>query len=75
MISKSLYNYMELMLRNTPDKFTRYINADINWESRLIGITGPRGVGKSTMLLQRIKANMDKSQIGTPYLYVTADHT
>ena len=63
------------MLRNTPDKFTRYINADINWESRLIGITGPRGVGKSTMLLQRIKANMDKSQIGTPYLYVTADHT
>ena len=28
---------------------------EINWDTRLIGIRGARGVGKTTMLLQHIK--------------------
>lgn len=37
------------------EKFVRYLYNEINWNVRLIGIKGERGVGKSTMLLQRIK--------------------
>lgn len=36
-------------------KFKRYLYDKINWEARLIGIKGARGVGKSTMLIQHIK--------------------
>ncbi len=59
------------MLRKTPEAFTRYKYDEIDWKSRLIGITGPRGVGKSTMVLQHIKG----MQEGGRCLYVSADHT
>lgn len=71
MIDDSLYAYMNEILRRTPVSFRRYMYDRINWDNRLIGITGPRGVGKSTMVLQHIlqHAKADK------YLYVSADHT
>jgi len=40
----------------------------IPWESRMVGLIGPRGVGKTTMLLQYIKEKDDKDT-----LYVSAD--
>lgn len=33
----------------------RYLYEKINWNARMIGIKGARGVGKTTLLLQRIK--------------------
>lgn len=33
----------------------RYLYDKVNWENRLIGIKGARGVGKSTLLLQKLK--------------------
>lgn len=42
-------------LQMTELNFTRYLYDLINWDARLIGIKGARGVGKSTLLLQRIK--------------------
>ena len=59
------------MLRQTPKEFVRYMADRIDWDSHLVGIVGPRGVGKSTMLLQRLKAHRDKGF----WLYVSADHT
>ena len=35
-------------------RFKRYLYPQINWDARFIGIKGPRGVGKTTMLLQNI---------------------
>jgi predicted AAA+ superfamily ATPase len=35
--------------------FIRSLVDEINWETRLIGIKGARGVGKTTLLLQYIK--------------------
>jgi hypothetical protein len=35
-------------------RFKRYLYSQINWDARFIGIKGPRGVGKTTMLLQNI---------------------
>lgn len=71
MIDDSLYAYMNEMLRKIPVSFHRYMYDRISWNDRLVGITGPRGVGKSTMVLQYIQ------QHATPgtSLYVSADHT
>lgn len=35
--------------------FKRYLYDQINWDNRFIGILGARGVGKTTLLLQRMK--------------------
>lgn len=64
-----LYQYMEEMLRQTTEKHFRYIYDEIEWQARMIGVVGPRGVGKSTMLLQHIKRQADHSKM----LYVSAD--
>ena len=68
MVDNILYEYMEELLKRTPMDFTRYKYEDINWNSRLTGIIGARGIGKSTMLLQRIKRAE-----GGLHLYVSAD--
>ena len=69
MIDDSLFAYMNEMVRKTPDSFHRYMYDRIDWNSRLVGITGPRGVGKSTMVLQYLKSHRDEGS----HLYVSAD--
>lgn len=65
-----LYENMHRLLANTPMDFFRYLHPRINWDSRMLGIVGPRGVGKTTLLLQHIKeeGSQDKS------LFVSADN-
>jgi predicted AAA+ superfamily ATPase len=50
-------------------KYTRYLYNRIHWENRLIGIVGSRGVGKTTLVLQYIKNNLDIRHT----LYVSAE--
>lgn len=69
MIDIKLYEYMRELLSHTPLNFIRYKYNEINWDSRLTGIVGPRGIGKSTMILQRIKKTTDEH-----HLYVSADN-
>jgi hypothetical protein len=38
-------------------RFKRYLYSKINWDVRMIGIKGARGVGKTTLLLQHILEN------------------
>ena len=57
------------LLSLTPLDFKRYLYGEVAWNDRMIGIVGPRGVGKTTMLLQFIKENLDVSET----LYVQAD--
>lgn len=40
--------------------FRRYLYGDINWNERLIVVTGQRGTGKTTLLLQRLKESGGK---------------
>ena len=61
-------NFKEL-LSLTPLDFKRYLYTEVAWEDRMIGIVGPRGVGKTTMILQYIKDNLDTNDT----LYVQAD--
>jgi len=49
----------------------RYLHKSIDWNSRLIAISGPRGTGKTTLILQHIKEKFaDKSKA----LYVSLDN-
>lgn len=66
----SLIEFMESQLKQTTSTFHRYMYDKISWESRMFGLVGPRGVGKSTMVLQYIKEHMDSQHL----LYVSADH-
>ena len=62
-------NYHRKIAKITLD-FKRYLYSQINWNARMIGIKGARGVGKTTMLLQHILdnyKNLDKT------LYVSLD--
>lgn len=70
MTDYSLISFMEERLRDTPMAFRRYMYSRINWDSRMIGLTGPRGVGKSTLMLQYMKDRDSRENM----LYVTADH-
>ncbi|MCC8114217.1 MAG: AAA family ATPase [Bacteroidales bacterium] len=44
------------LLSNTDLRILRCLYYEIDWSQPLIGIKGQRGVGKTTMMLQRIKA-------------------
>lgn len=70
MIDVILYNYMDEMLKRIPVSFHRYIYTQVSWDNRLVGIMGPRGVGKSTMILQYLLEH----RIAGNHLYVSADH-
>ena len=50
-----LLNTYHRRLGATNLKFKRYLHKQINWNARLLGIKGARGVGKTTLLLQHIK--------------------
>ena len=69
MIDQQLYSYMEGQLALTSEYFYRYLYQKIAWDDRMIGIVGPRGVGKTTMVLQYIKQH--KQEIKA--LYISAD--
>ena len=55
---EELFEKFQRKLNFTTTDFVRSTMDDINWESRLIGIKGARGVGKTTLLLQYIKLNL-----------------
>jgi hypothetical protein len=66
---KALYQKFETILEHTTTDFKRYLYEKIVWDNRMIGIVGPRGVGKTTLILQYIKENLDSRKA----LYVSAD--
>jgi predicted AAA+ superfamily ATPase len=66
---RTLYQKFETLLGNTTIDFKRYLYPNVSWDSRMVGIIGPRGVGKTTMILQHIKQELDSKQA----LYVSAD--
>jgi predicted AAA+ superfamily ATPase len=58
-------------LKNLKFSFKRDLLDQIDWTNRMIGITGARGVGKTTLLLQYIKQTFRFSE---DVLYITMDH-
>ncbi len=66
---ESLFEYSRKLIDETETAFVRYMFHRVNWQNKLVGLTGPRGVGKTTMILQYIKANLPVNKT----LYVTAE--
>jgi predicted AAA+ superfamily ATPase len=65
----SLYQKFEFLIEHTDAGFKRYLFDEIAWSSRMVGIIGPRGVGKTTLVLQYIKTQLDTKRA----LYAAAD--
>lgn len=65
-----LFEQSLFMLSLTDTTFVRYLHEQIHWDNRLIGIKGARGIGKTTLMLQRIKMALNPQTA----LYVTCDH-
>ena len=68
-IVNALYQNFNTLLLLTQTDFKRYLYPEIACNSRMLGIVGPRGVGKTTLLLQYIKENLNTDSA----LYASAD--
>ncbi len=67
-----LFDRQAQLIEATRTDFVRSLMDDIRWQTRLIGIKGARGVGKTTLLLQYIKLHLwhKKDRV----LYISLDH-
>ena len=66
-----LFELSQKKIQSANTVFIRGIMHTIAWNSRLIGIKGSRGVGKTTLLLQYLKQNKSYHPNS---LYVSLDH-
>ena len=66
-----VWNIHYKTLRNLQTKTHRYLFHNFDFEQRLVGIIGPRGVGKTTMMLQIIKEKIPKN---SKAIYISLDH-
>ncbi len=65
-----LYVAYNHLIKSVNTDFVRYMYDQIKWAGRMFGLVGPRGVGKTTMLLQHIKRHLPVDRT----LYVSADN-
>lgn len=49
-----IFERSDMLVTRVDTRFKRYLYKQINWSNRLIGIKGARGVGKTTLILQRL---------------------
>ena len=58
------------LLDGLPASFRRDFHEQVPWNERMTGITGARGVGKTTLILQHISK---QKPVGKSHLYVSLD--
>ena len=68
---EALFRKHNRLLKVTSTKIVRKQMETINWEAPLIAVRGPRGVGKTTLMLQYIKLHY--SAAAREVLYCTLD--
>lgn len=69
-MEKLLENHYQI-LKDIPDDFVRNFINKVNWDERLIGIKGAKGVGKTTLILQYIKSRLQDKKV----IYLPLDNT
>lgn len=67
----TLFNISERLIRSTRLDFKRFLYDKIDWNGRLIEISGQRGAGKTTLMLQKVK-ELNSVHAGQA-LYVSLD--
>ena len=68
---RMIYDISAGRIRETDTSFHRYLYSQIDWDSRVVALDGPRGVGKTTMFLQHLKENPREAEQA---LYVSVDN-
>ncbi len=68
---KELISVSEKRVARVSDQYIRYLYHQIEWQLPLTIIRGPRGSGKTTMMMQKIK---HLTEAGVKALYCTMDH-
>ena len=68
-----LIKIFQRRLAATPMSFFRYLYKQIDWNDTLIGIKGPKGCGKSTLMLQHIKEAFTGKELDK-VLYISLDN-
>ena len=63
--------YQDRFLKNFNTTYKRYLYEKVDFSEKLIGIMGARGVGKTTMLFQRL---IELNEMGEKALYVSLDY-
>jgi len=67
---EQLFEISHRLIQNVSVEFKRGLYFEINWNSRLIEIKGSRGVGKTTLMLQKAK---EAEENGKKVLYFSSD--
>ncbi len=67
----SLFENQSRLINSLAKPFSRYLEDQIDWKNRLIAIKGSRGVGKTTLMLKRIK---EKFKNNSQCLYTSLDN-
>ncbi len=68
---EELISYQIRLMDQVSDRFFRFRYRTLPWRQRFIGIKGPRGSGKTTMLLQYARYELKDP---AKHLYITMDH-
>jgi len=68
---EALRKISDRLIQETSVNFIRFLFDDINWDNRLTGISGARGAGKTTLILQHMKKSFGYSEKA---LYAELDH-
>lgn len=68
---RMIYDMSAERIRETDTSFHRYLFGEIDWDTRVVALDGPRGVGKTTMFLQHLRENPAESDSS---LYVSIDN-
>lgn len=68
---EAFFRTHKYLVEHTSSPVKRELMQEINWDNRLIGIKGSRGVGKTTFLLQYAKENFGTDR---SCLYINLNH-
>lgn len=68
---EELYQDFNRLIEATKLDFKRYLHPEIDWDDRLISLVGPRGTGKTTLILQHIKETFPQRKKA---LYISLDN-
>ncbi|MBR1462559.1 MAG: ATP-binding protein [Prevotella sp.] len=68
-----LFTIFQRRLAATPMSFFRYLYRKIDWNDTMIGIKGPKGCGKTTLMLQHIKETFKGKDLNK-VLYISLDN-
>lgn len=68
---KTIKQYQERFLKSFNTTYKRYLYNKVNFDEKLIGIVGARGVGKTTMLFQKL---LNLKSLEKKALYISLDY-